>query len=171
VRLLAALALATALSQFHRAALGVVGPELAADLGGGPGLLGAANAAFFLAIALAQVPVGLALDRIGPRRTVAWLTVPAVDAFPFQRYGVLKGTVVTISGDAFTQPANDPSKPPVSYRVIVAIDTPEFTQAKTPAELLPGMTVTAEIVVGQRTVLSYFLYPLIRVVDEAIRER
>jgi HlyD family secretion protein len=59
----------------------------------------------------------------------------------------------------------------VSYRVIVAIDAPEFTQAKTPAELLPGMTATAEIVVGQRTVLSYFLYPLIRVVDEAIRER
>lgn len=78
MRLLAALALATALSQFHRAALGVVGPELAADLGGGPGLLGAANAAFFLAIALAQVPVGLALDRIGPRKTVAWLTLPAV---------------------------------------------------------------------------------------------
>jgi len=76
--LLAALALATALSQFHRAALGVVGPELAADLGGGPGLLGGANAAFFLAIALAQVPVGVALDRIGPRRTVALLTAPAV---------------------------------------------------------------------------------------------
>jgi len=76
--LLAALALATALSQFHRAALGVVGPELAIDLGDGPGLLGAANAIFFLAIALAQVPVGLALDRIGPRRTVALLTVPAV---------------------------------------------------------------------------------------------
>jgi HlyD family secretion protein len=94
-----------------------------------------------------------------------------IDAFPFQRFGVLKGKVVTISGDAFTQPANDPSKPPVSYRVIVAIDAPEFTQAKAPAELLPGMTTTAEIVVGQRTVLSYFLYPLIRVVDEAIRER
>jgi predicted MFS family arabinose efflux permease len=76
--LLAALALATALSQFHRAALGVVGPELAADLGGGPGLLGGANAAFFLAIALAQVPFGVALDRIGPRRTVALLTAPAV---------------------------------------------------------------------------------------------
>ena len=94
-----------------------------------------------------------------------------IDAFPFQRYGVLKGKVVTISGDAFTQPANDPSKPPVSYRVIVAIDAPEFGQTKKPAELLPGMTATAEIVVGQRTVLSYFLYPLIRVVDEAIRER
>lgn len=73
-----ALLLATGLSQFHRTALGVVGPELAEDLGAGPGLLGAANGAFFLALLLLQVPVGLALDRLGPRRTVAWLTLPAV---------------------------------------------------------------------------------------------
>ena len=72
-RLLLALALMTSASQFHRAALGVIGPELAADLGAGLGLLGAANGAFFLAIGL-QIPVGLALDRIGPRRTVAALS-------------------------------------------------------------------------------------------------
>ena len=75
--LLLALLLATGASQFHRAALGVVGPELAADLGAGPGLLGSANGAFFLALLLLQVPVGLALDRYGPRRTVAALTLPA----------------------------------------------------------------------------------------------
>ncbi len=75
--LLLALLIATGLSQFHRAALGVVGPEIALDLGAGPGLLGAANAAFFLALLLMQIPVGLALDRIGPRRTVAILAVPA----------------------------------------------------------------------------------------------
>jgi predicted MFS family arabinose efflux permease len=77
-RLLLALVLATGLSQFHRAALGVVGPELASGLGAGPGLLGAANGLFFLALLLLQVPVGLALDRFGPRRTVAALTAPAV---------------------------------------------------------------------------------------------
>ncbi len=76
-RLFAALALVTGLSQFHRAALGVVGPELAADLGAGAGLLGAANGAFFAALLLMQVPVGLALDRIGPRLTVAALALPA----------------------------------------------------------------------------------------------
>ena len=76
-RLLLALVAMTGLSQFHRAALGVVGPELAADLGAGTGVLGAANGAFFLAIAVAQIPVGLALDRIGPRLTVAALTAPA----------------------------------------------------------------------------------------------
>lgn len=76
-KLLVALALMTGASQFHRAALGVVGPELTAALQAGPGLLGAANGAFFLALLLLQVPVGLALDRIGPRRTVAWLAAPA----------------------------------------------------------------------------------------------
>ena len=37
--------------------------------------------------------------------------------------------------------------------------------------LLPGMTLSAEVIVGERTVLAYFLYPLIRTVDESIRER
>lgn len=72
-RMLLALVLMTAASQYHRAALGVVGPELARDLGQGNALLGGANAAFFLALLLVQVPVGLALDSLGPRRTVAWL--------------------------------------------------------------------------------------------------
>ena len=68
----------TSASQFHRAALGVIGPELAEDLGAGPGLLGAANGAFFLALLVLQIPVGLALDRIGPRLTVAALSAPCV---------------------------------------------------------------------------------------------
>ena len=38
------------------------------------------------------------------------------------------------------------------------------------ARLLPGMTLTAEIVVGKRTVLSYFMWPLTKGMGEAIRE-
>lgn len=76
--LIAALAVMTAASQFHRAALGVVAPEVARDLALEPVMLGAANGVFFLALLLAQVPVGIALDRIGPRRCVAWLTALAV---------------------------------------------------------------------------------------------
>jgi predicted MFS family arabinose efflux permease len=75
---LAALAVMTGLSQFHRAALGVVAPELADDLALTPAMLGAANGMFFAALLLAQVPVGIALDRAGPRRTVGALTGLAV---------------------------------------------------------------------------------------------
>lgn len=68
----------TAVSQFHRAAIGVVAPELVADLQLGPAALGAANTAFFLALLVAQLPVGVGLDRVGPRRLVAALTALAV---------------------------------------------------------------------------------------------
>ena len=73
-----ALVAATGLSQFHRASTGAIGPEIAADLGLGPQGLAAVNAAFFAALGLAQIPVGLASDRWGPRLVVAVLTVLAV---------------------------------------------------------------------------------------------
>jgi HlyD family secretion protein len=37
-------------------------------------------------------------------------------------------------------------------------------------QFMPGMAVTAEIKLGKRTVISYFLYPLLRGLDESIRE-
>ena len=76
--LLLALALLTGLSQFHRSALGVIAPELSADLALTPAMLGAANGMFFASLLLMQLPVGIALDRLGPRRLVAGLSVIAV---------------------------------------------------------------------------------------------
>jgi HlyD family secretion protein len=35
---------------------------------------------------------------------------------------------------------------------------------------IPGMTLSAEIKAGQRSILSYFLYPLTRAFDEGLRE-
>jgi MFS family permease len=68
----------TALSLFYRSCLGVIAPELTRDLGLTPEDLGNANGAFFLSMALMQIPVGLLFDRYGPRRVVSWLTVLAV---------------------------------------------------------------------------------------------
>ena len=76
--LLLALTLLTGLSQFHRSALGVIAPELSADLALSPAMLGAANGMFFAAILVMQLPVGIALDRLGPRLVVAGLSVIAV---------------------------------------------------------------------------------------------
>jgi len=38
------------------------------------------------------------------------------------------------------------------------------------SRLLPGMTLNAEIVVGKRSVMSYLLWPMMKAMDEAIRE-
>lgn len=70
--------LAYTLSQFYRAFLAVIAADLARDLALGPGGLGSLSAIWFAAFALAQFPVGYALDRIGPRRTVAILMLVAV---------------------------------------------------------------------------------------------
>jgi len=64
----------TLVSQFHRAALAVIAPELLHELALTPRSLGLAGGMFFLVLVVAQVPVGVLLDSIGPRRLVAWLT-------------------------------------------------------------------------------------------------
>ena len=57
------------------------------------------------------------------------------------------------------------------YRVLVdLIATRNLNCPAERAQLMPGMAVTAELKVGQRSVMSYFLYPLLRGLDESIRE-
>lgn len=66
------------LSQFYRAFLAVVAGDLSRDLGLDSAGLANMQAAFLIAFALCQVPVGLALDRLGPRRTLAFGMCAAV---------------------------------------------------------------------------------------------
>lgn len=68
---IAALALAYVLSQFYRAFLAVLAPVLEAEVGATKADLATASGMLFLAFALTQIPVGEALDRLGPRRTTA----------------------------------------------------------------------------------------------------
>ncbi|MBD3665637.1 MFS transporter [Sulfitobacter sp. TSTF-M16] len=67
------LGLAYVLSQFFRAFLAVLAPVLGTDIGATPDDLADASGMWFLAFAVMQIPVGWALDTIGPRRTAAWL--------------------------------------------------------------------------------------------------
>ncbi|MEM7438730.1 MAG: MFS transporter [Pseudomonadota bacterium] len=61
------------LSQFYRAFLAVLAPELQADIGATPADLSLASGLWFLCFASMQIPIGEALDRIGPRLTAAVL--------------------------------------------------------------------------------------------------
>ena len=68
---IAALIAAYVLSQFYRAFLAVLTPVLGQDIGASAADLASASGYWFLAFAVMQLPVGLALDRIGPRLTSA----------------------------------------------------------------------------------------------------
>jgi len=61
------------LSQFYRAFLAVLSQVLETDIGAGPDDLAFASGLWFVTFAAMQIPVGEALDRIGPRRTAATL--------------------------------------------------------------------------------------------------
>ena len=67
------LALAYVLSQFFRAFLAVLAGPLETDLGLAPEDLAFASGLWFLSFAAMQLPVGWALDTVGPRRTAAAL--------------------------------------------------------------------------------------------------
>jgi predicted MFS family arabinose efflux permease len=64
------------LSIFYRSFLSVIAAPVMADLDIGPAEFGLLGATWFVTFALAQFPVGWALDQVGPKRTV--LTAMAV---------------------------------------------------------------------------------------------
>jgi HlyD family secretion protein len=95
------------------------------------------------------------------------------DAYPFQKYGTASGTVRIISRDTFTPSQQDAAagqSPAPFFKARVLLADTRLHRSDEPVRLMPGMTVSAEIKVGRRTVISYFLYPLLRGLDDAIRE-
>ena len=57
------------------------------------------------------------------------------------------------------------------YTAHIALGQTELTTENGPANLEPGMAVTAEIKTGRRSVISYLLSPLRRYAHEGMRER
>src|SRR5262245_18829655 len=74
VALVATLIAIYIVSQFLRNSIGVIAPNLAAELALSPGEIGLLSSVFFLSFAVVQIPVGMVLDRFGPR---FWLVVGA----------------------------------------------------------------------------------------------
>ena len=66
------------LSQFYRVSVAVITPNLMTDLALSTKSLSLMSASFFYAFALTQIPIGIYLDRIGPRLTMACLSMVAV---------------------------------------------------------------------------------------------
>ena len=70
-------ALAYFLSYFYRVVNAVIAPDLIRDLHIGPADLGLLTSAYFISFALFQLPLGVLLDRFGPRRIASVLLLLA----------------------------------------------------------------------------------------------
>jgi HlyD family secretion protein len=95
-----------------------------------------------------------------------------IDAFPFQRHGTVDGTLTVIGEDSFVSESGSPGRPMTRayYPARVANLKSNLTRVPADTRLTPGMTLTAEVKVSERSVLSYFVYPLMKAFDEGIRE-
>ena len=66
------------ISQFLRNSVGVIAPDLASELDLSASQIGLLSSAFFFSFAAAQIPLGIALDRYGPRRCMLFCAAIAV---------------------------------------------------------------------------------------------
>jgi sugar phosphate permease len=82
------------LSMFYRVSVAVISPALVKDLGLSSGQLSDLSAAFFYAFALSQTPVGLALDRLGCRITMAILAVVGIGGGVLFSQGTTPGLLI-----------------------------------------------------------------------------
>lgn len=89
------LLLAYTLSQFFRAFLAIVAADLVRDLGLDAAQLGDLSAIWFASFAVTQFPVGVALDKVGPRMTIAgFMLAAAAGAAVFAAAGGFTGALV-----------------------------------------------------------------------------
>lgn len=89
-----------------------------------------------------------------------------VTAYDYSIYGGLDATLETITADSIT---ND--KGESFYLVRVRTATNRFGSSNKPLPIIPGMLTTVHIQTGEKSVLSYFMKPIMKARSEALRER
>jgi len=89
-----------------------------------------------------------------------------IDTFSFQKYGLLKGTVKHVSRDSI-----EDENLGLVYEVYVNPSETSLLVEGIETPITTGMSLTAEIKVGKRRIIEFFIYPLIKYLDEGISVR
>ncbi|MCX5814995.1 MAG: HlyD family type I secretion periplasmic adaptor subunit [Proteobacteria bacterium] len=89
-----------------------------------------------------------------------------IDTFDFQKYGTLNGTVRNVSKHS----TEDEKLGPVYEVFISPLETHIIVEGNK-TEISSGMSLTAEIKVGKRRIIEFFIYPIIKYLDEGIKVR
>ncbi|EEF80557.1 HlyD family type I secretion periplasmic adaptor subunit [Methylophaga thiooxydans] len=87
-------------------------------------------------------------------------------AYDFSIYGGLPATLERISADTITNEEDESF-----YIIYLRTKENNIDSSKGPLEIIPGMTVTVDILTGKKTVLDYLLKPILKAKNEALRER
>lgn len=91
----------------------------------------------------------------------------AVDAFPYQRFGTMMGTVDSVAASAITRADSTTSGTGApAYPVTVALDRPSIAAFGRREPLVAGMTLTARIVTERQSLFAWLFEPVL-----AVRQR
>lgn len=90
-----------------------------------------------------------------------------VSSFDFVRYGAVDGVLQTISATTYI----DEQTGQPYYKGMVSLAQPHLGEDPDANRILPGMTVQADIVTGEKTLLEYILKPIYVSLAHAFRER
>jgi len=91
-----------------------------------------------------------------------------ITAYDFSIYGGLKATLEQISADSIKE---DGPRGETFFRVTLRTDKNYLGDAAHPLPIMPGMTASAEILTGHKTVLAYLMKPILKARERALTER
>ena len=86
----------------------------------------------------------------------------AVDAFPYQRFGIVRARITDISTTAIAKQTGEGGTLPI-YLVTATLDRPWVEAFGRPQPLLPGMTLKARIVTQKQSLLEWLFEPVFAV--------
>ena len=91
-----------------------------------------------------------------------------LDAMPFQEFGGLDGQLIYMSNDTFNESLSGDKG--VFYRGRVKVQNVKESEMPKDFVLSQGMLASADIMVGQRALISYFTYPILNAFAESFNE-
>ncbi|MCI0997838.1 HlyD family type I secretion periplasmic adaptor subunit [Pseudomonas sp. ICMP22404] len=94
------------------------------------------------------------------------LVTVKVETFTFTKYGVLEGEVISVSDDAI-----EDERRGLLYSVRIRLPKAKVLVKGQEIQLMPGMSVSAEVRTDHRKVIEYLLSPLEQHLSEGLRER
>jgi hemolysin D len=102
------------------------------------------------------------------------------DTLPFIQYGTAEGVVLSVSPDSFnpqdpySQQINGPALPGTSpslyYKTEISLDELNLHNTPPGFRLVPGMPLSADVLVGTRTILGYFTRRILPVAYDSMHE-
>ncbi len=85
------------------------------------------------------------------------------DAYPYQDYDVIAGTVASISPDTVSVQGSSPV-----YKVEITLERNYVTEGQEQIQFKPGQTATADIIIRRRRILDILLEPIRKLRDSGV---